>query len=76
MTTLAQFSASLITPTGRDIAARVTAMVERAGLPVEDALATAAEIGLTEGRAEAFKFSIEAQEALDALQDKHGELPR
>lgn len=76
MTTLAAFSASLITDTGRDIAARVTAMVERAGLPIEDALATAAEIGMTEGRAEAFKFSIEAQEALDALQAKYGELPR
>lgn len=72
MTPLAPFAASLITDAGRDIAARVAAMVERAGLPIEDALATAAEIGLTQGRIE----GVNMVHARLSNQAKYGELPR
>lgn len=92
MTIAAALSASIITDTGRDIAARVAAMVERAGLPIEDALATAAEIGLTQGRIEGVKMvharlSNQARQAYPSpfttvapieapAKAKYGELPR
>lgn len=71
MTTLAQFSASVITNAGRTIAAKVIALVE-AGLPVNDALAIAAELGIAQGHMQ----GVESLAARLSNQAKHGELPR